>query len=82
MATKNETSYFAYMLRLWQVHDKGSLVWRASLERAHAEERIGFSSVDELCLYLYERIREASSFRHAVEGLSDTKTDSLQENAK
>jgi len=61
MATEEEHAYLTYLLRLWQVSDRGTLVWRASLERANPNVRLGFSSLDELCHYLYEQTAAISS---------------------
>jgi len=47
--------YLAYLVRLWQVQDKGVFVWRASLEDAHTGERRGFSDVKLLFAFLAEQ---------------------------
>jgi len=47
--------YLAYLVRLWQVQDKGVFVWRASLEDAHTGERHGFSDVKSLFTFLAEQ---------------------------
>jgi hypothetical protein len=44
--------YLAYLLRLWQVGDKGQLDWRASVENAHTGERRGFAGLAELFAFL------------------------------
>jgi hypothetical protein len=44
--------YRAYLLRLWQVSDKGQATCRASLENIHTGERLGFASLDRLVDYL------------------------------
>lgn len=47
-----ERGYASYLLRLWAIEDKGRLVWRASLESAHSDERWGFASLDALFAFL------------------------------
>ena len=47
--------YLAYLVRLWQVQDRGVFVWRASLEDAHTGERHGFSDVKLLFAFLAEQ---------------------------
>jgi len=47
--------YLAYLLRLWQVRNKGQTGWRASVENAHTGERLGFAHLDELIAFLRER---------------------------
>ena len=44
--------YRAYLLRLWQVMHAGELVWRASLEDPRTGERLGFSSLERLIVFL------------------------------
>jgi hypothetical protein len=44
--------YLAYLLRLWQVGDKGRIGWRASAENVHTGERRGFASLGELFTFL------------------------------
>ena len=53
--------YFAYLVRLWQVQDRGVFVWRASLEDAHTGERHGFSDVKSLFAFLTEQTAGSSS---------------------
>jgi hypothetical protein len=50
--SKEPSRYHAYLLRLWQVRDSGHVIWRASLENAQTNERVGFSTLDALCDYL------------------------------
>jgi len=47
--------YLAYLVRLWQVQDRGVFVWRASLEDAHTGERHGFSDLKLLFAFLAEQ---------------------------
>lgn len=44
--------YLAYLLRLWQVCDKGQVGWRASTENAHTGEQRGFAGLPELFTFL------------------------------
>jgi hypothetical protein len=64
--------YFAYMLRVWQASNGGSLVWRASLEAAHSGPRIGFADLESLFAFL----RQQTAQYNAVAGLSDTELTS------
>lgn len=61
--TPETQRYFACLIRLWQIHDQGQLVWRASLEHVDTSERIGFASLDALVRYL--RLQTASDLRGA-----------------
>ena len=48
----NNTNYFSFLLRLWQEHREGQLIWRASLEDPRDGERLGFKGIEELLMYL------------------------------
>jgi hypothetical protein len=50
--SEKKRGYTSYLLRLWPIEDKGRLVWRASLESPHSDERWGFASLDALFAYL------------------------------
>ena len=50
--SEKKTGYASYLLRLWPIEDKGRLVWRASLESPHSDERWGFASLDALFAFL------------------------------
>ena len=50
----DERRYLAYMVRLWAVHHDGGVVWRASVENAHTDERRAFAALPSLCRLLYE----------------------------
>ena len=56
--------YLAYLVRLWQVQDRGVFVWRASLEDAHTGERHGFSDVKSLAAFLAEQTAGPDSCTH------------------
>ena len=47
--------YTSYLLRLWPAEDKGDIVWRASLESSHTDERWGFASLDALFAFLRQQ---------------------------
>jgi hypothetical protein len=47
--------YISYLLRLWQITEKGRLVWRASLESPGSGERAGFGSLPELYRFLRQQ---------------------------
>jgi hypothetical protein len=49
--SKEQPDYISYLLRIWRSNgDKTD--WRASLQNPHTGERIGFASIDELCIFL------------------------------
>ena len=50
--------YLSYLLRLWQAHDGGELVWRASLESPHTGERLSFVDAERLFAFLDSQTRE------------------------
>ncbi len=50
--TQEERRYISYLLRLWQIRNKGELVWRASLESPLTGERRGFASLAKLIDFL------------------------------
>ena len=52
--------YLAYLVRLWQVQDRGVFVWRASLEDAHTGERHGFGSLEALFEFLRSTTEDTS----------------------
>ena len=49
----NQSSYFAYLLRLWRAEDAAP-EWRASLESPDSSERRGFSDLRALFRFLEE----------------------------
>ncbi len=52
-----QTTYLAYMLRLWQAGSRNGLpVWRASLENPHTGERLVFGDAQALLVFLAECI--------------------------
>jgi hypothetical protein len=71
--------YLAYLLRLWQVRDKGQTDWRASVENAHTGERLGFAHLDELVAFLRERTGMAPPEEGLVQGECTPKVGSESE---
>ena len=64
--SEKKRGYASYLLRLWPIEDKGRLVWRASLESPHSDERWGFASLDALFAFLrQETARTLDSGREA-----------------
>ena len=63
--SEKQPRYLSYLLRLWQVENKGQLVWRASVEDSRTSERRGFASIEALLLFLREQ--------------TDVVTDSLED---
>jgi hypothetical protein len=61
---KREMPYLAYLLRLWQVREKGEARWRASVENAHTGERRGFAGLADLVTFLEGEVDQASEDRH------------------
>ncbi len=53
---KKESLQLAYLIRLWQVHCEGQMVWRASLEDAHSGEKKGFGNPAGLFAFLQEKL--------------------------
>jgi hypothetical protein len=47
---RDASEYYTYLLRLWRTGPQGA--WRASLQDAQTEERIGFASLLEVFDYL------------------------------
>ena len=46
------TTYFSYVLRMWQTQTDTRLEWRASLENIETGEKHGFTSLDDLLVFL------------------------------
>ncbi len=55
-------SYMAFLLRLWQTQN-GEDGWRACLQDVHTGERKGFTSIDDLFIFLREKIDAAGVAR-------------------
>ncbi|MCA9943993.1 MAG: hypothetical protein H6656_14145 [Ardenticatenaceae bacterium] len=49
---RQETTYYSFLLRLWQVEQNGCLTWRCSLEEAKTGQRRNFASLQMLLDYL------------------------------
>ena len=46
------TTYFSYVLRMWQAQTDTRLEWRASLENIETGKKHGFASLDDLLVFL------------------------------
>lgn len=57
--TTKPNHYLSYLLRLWQIKEKGKLIWRASLESVHTNEKIGFPNLNRLLDYLKKQINSS-----------------------
>ena len=52
-------SYLSFLLRLRRVDNAGKPVWRISAEVPGCPENRHFKSLEDLCIYLLECIKEA-----------------------
>ena len=77
--TERQRPYLAYLLRLWQVRDKGQIGWRASLENAHTGEKLAFAQLDELVVFLRERTGPAPPAESLAKQELTPKMDSASE---
>lgn len=63
--------YISYLLRLWPASEKGTQVWRASLDSPVTRERQGFASLEGLCEFLHKQLEtdkdEPNSENHEKE---------------
>jgi hypothetical protein len=57
----NHREYRSYLLRLYQAHSAGRIVWRASLEDPHTGTRLGFSSIGRLYEFLLDQTDDAQN---------------------
>ena len=48
--------YLSYLLRLWRVRERGTSVWRGSLQSPQSGERVSFATLDELLAYLWDKM--------------------------
>ena len=74
MANKERTR-LAYLIRLWQVHCEGQLVWRASLEDAHSGEKRGFGSPAALFAFLQEKLGLKPDWPEIIDPRAASKTE-------
>jgi hypothetical protein len=79
LVTRRKRPYLAYLLRLWQVQDKGHIDWRASVENAHTGERVGFVDMDGLIAFLREQTGLAPPEACSVKGPDTPKMNSEPE---
>lgn len=57
----DERRYLAFLVRMWSVHPNGELLWRASAENVHTNERHAFADLMGLCDFLQAAVEEESS---------------------
>ena len=53
--SNEQRRYLSYLVRLWQAHDGGALIWRASLEDSRTGARRGFAELARLFAFLEEQ---------------------------
>lgn len=70
-----QSTYLAYMLRLWQVDRQGQPEWRASLESPHTGERLGFADVAQLLAFLQEKTEARFIDSEPPDGVYETEPD-------
>ena len=63
-----QRGYRSYLLRLWQAHIDGELVWRASLESPHSRERRGFVNLEDLFAFLESEVGDAVQGQVVLDG--------------
>lgn len=51
----HQAQYRAYLLRIWPAKEGERTVWRASLEDPHTGQRLGFSNLERLFVYLSDQ---------------------------
>jgi hypothetical protein len=66
--------YLAYLLRLWQVREKGQVGWRASTENVHTGEQRGFSGLADLYAFIEGEVSQVGQVQ-PTRGLGDRGTD-------
>jgi hypothetical protein len=49
---REQLNYASYLLRLWRTEEDGRLVWRASLESTGDGQRLNFSGLEALIVFL------------------------------
>lgn len=62
--------YRTYVLRLWRMRGEGAAGWRASLASPDTGQRHGFSSLDDLLVFLRQEIGAGSGAEGSEEGTS------------
>ena len=62
-STGEQPDYLSFLLRLWRMsgsegaqRDAEAIVWRASLQDTLTNERVNFSSLQDLVVYLRQRM--------------------------
>mgnify|MGYP001826066178 CR=1 FL=1 len=59
--------YRSYLLRMWQAHVDGELVWRASLQSPSSRERRGFTNLEDLFTFLESEAGDAVQGQTALD---------------
>ena len=72
---KKQTSYLAYLLRLWRVKEEGKTIWRASLQSPQTRERRGFPSLDALFNFLQQQTGTALDSEESEQPGHDDRQD-------
>jgi hypothetical protein len=65
---EKQQRYLSYLLRMWQTSDGQQQIWRASLESPGTGQRHGFSSLEDLMIFLraqMDRSAEGNEQSHA-----------------
>jgi len=59
LATMSAVTNYSYLLRVWRVKRDEEFVWLASLEDPHTGKRRGFSSLEDLYVFLSKQVDQA-----------------------
>ena len=59
--TGGERDYLAYLLRLWRTGTGKSARWHGSLQDARTGQQVGFACLDDLVVYLREKMGEGGA---------------------
>jgi hypothetical protein len=64
----DERRYLAFLVRVWSVHPNGKLIWRASAENVHTNERHAFADLTALFDFLRTAVEEEPPAPGPMEG--------------
>jgi hypothetical protein len=70
--TESQPRYRSYLLRIWRVNDVQEDEWRASLEDVQTHQRMGFSTLEDLCEFLQRFADSAKQDTQTVEAPKPT----------
>ncbi len=56
----NKAGYISFLLPLWRVKENHRQIWRASLEDVESGEKCGFTSLEDILVYLRQITTEKS----------------------